>query len=494
MNCKYCQAEMPEDAPFCPYCGKDNREEAFEPALKVEAVEEILEQTGEAVVVVENEEPEQETVSELEEAMASPQLKKMKRIAVLSGCIAVLAILATVLFFGIRGSGDGTNDGWDVASWFAWMKPRQDSLLGNDSYSVSDRKAWNKRNDVVATMPGAQLTNGQLQIYYWMQVIDFVNNYSYYLSYFGMDYKQPLDEQKSMMEDGSTWQQYFLSSALEMWQSNQAFAQLAAEANFQLDEEYQAYLDGMEASLNESAKKNGFEDATAMLQEEMGPGCTVEDYLAYVKASALGSEYFGTLYDAIDPTAAQIEAFFTEKEAEFKQEEITKDSGKYYTIRHIQFKLTGGTKDAEGNTVYTEEEWKTCLDKAQKVMDTWTAGEKTEDSFAALVKENTEDTNTQENGGKLAGFAKGDLSKVYGESMDSWVTEESRKAGDCELVKTESGYHMVFFVESEDIWYTEARQGLISQLSSELVADTLEKYPVDIDYKKIVLGVVEFGS
>ncbi len=490
MKCKFCQAEMPDDAPFCPYCGKDNREE--NPQELLQEVEQALEQEGEAVVILEDSQQEQETVSDMQEALASPQLKRMKRIAVISGCVAVLAILGTVLFFGVRGSGNGTGDGWDVASWFAWLKPRQDTLLGNESYSVSDSKAWNKRNDVVATMNGAQLTNSQLQVYYWMQVIDFINEYGYYLGYIGFDYTKPLDEQQSFMEE-QTWQQYFLSNALEMWQSNQAFAELAKKNGFQLDEAERKQLDEAVANMTEAAKKNGFEDATAMLQSEMGAGCTIDDYIAYMEASALGSKYFEKLYQDIQPTDAQIEAYFTENEADFKEDGIAKDSGKYYTIRHIQFKLSGGTKDADGNVTYSEKEWNECLAKAQAVMDLWQAGKKDEDGFAALVKENTDDANTKENGGKYAGFTKGDTTKVFGEAFDNWCADENRKSGDCELVKTENGYHLMFFVESQDIWYAEAKNALVGQLGADLVEDALKQYPIEVDYKKIVLGVVELG-
>ncbi len=489
MECKFCQAEMPEDAAFCPYCGKNNREDLEE---TVAAVEEAVEENGEVTVLVEGEAAKEETEM-VEEVVASPQVKRMKRFAILSGCLAVLAILGTVLFFGIRGSGDGSGDGWNVASWFAWMKPRQDTLLGNDSYSVSDSKAEKKRLDVVASMPGAELTNGQLQIYYWMQVIEFINDYGYYLSYVGMDYTAPLDEQASM-EDGYSWQQYFLESALDMWQSNQSFAQMAKEAGYELDSEYREYLDGLATSLNEAALEAGFEDATAMLKKEMGAGCTLEDYLSYMETYYTGYMYFGELYDALDPSDADIEKYFAENESSFAENKITKDSGQYYTIRHIQINVEGEAKDDEGNTIYLEEDWNHCKSLAQKLLDSWLAGEMTEESFTALVKDNSDDSNSAENGGKYAGFTKGDLVSYFGEEYDNWVADPERKPGDCALVQSSLGYHLVYFVEAEDIWYAEAYTGLMDQLGGELVQKAIEEYPVDVDYKKIVLGEVNLAG
>ncbi len=489
MKCKFCQAEMPEDAPFCPYCGKNNEEEVQE---AVEAVEQTLEENGEAVITVETDAPETDEPSEVEEAAASPQVKKMRRFAILSGCLAVLAVLGTVLFFGIKGSFSDTGEGWDVASWFAWMKPRQDSLTGNDSYTVSDKKAVSKRQNVVATMPGAALTNGELQVYYWMQVIEFINQYGYYLSYVNMDYTQPLDEQTSL-EAGQTWQQYFLQSALEMWQSNKAFALMAQEAGYVLEGEYREHLDTLQANLDKSAQESGFADGEAMLNEEMGAGCSMEDYLAYMETYYTGYMYFGELYDALDPTDADIEKFFQDNQATFEEQKITKDSGKYYTIRHIQINVEGGITDDEGKTTYTDEDWMHCKSEAQKLLDAWLAGEKTEESFTALVADNSDDSNSKDSGGMYTGFTKGDLTSVYGEELDNWCADESRKPGDCELVQSTKGYHLVFFVESEDIWFVEAEAGLMDELAGGLVQDALEKYPMEVNYKKIVLGEVELG-
>ncbi len=483
MKCKFCQGEMPDDGVFCPYCGKSNQEESLR--QQVEAVEETLQTQGEAVVILEDPAPAQQEPSDVEEAMASPQLRKMKRMAVISGCLAVLAILGTVLFFAVKG-------GLDLSGMFNWLKPRENTLLGNASYSVSDKKAVSKRSDVIATMAGKELTNGQLQVYYWMQVREEMENNYYQLYMQGFDISKPLDEQQNTEAD-ATWQQYFLKSALETWQSNQVFAILAEENRFQMDEQIQEYLQELPASMEETAKEQGFESADAMLQQQLGAGCTLEDYISYTQVYWTGYLYFNSLYEQIDPKDEEINTFFTENEELLKQYSITKDSGKYYSIRHIQINVTGGTKDEEGKTVYSDAQWKTCQDTAQALLDQWLAGEKTEDSFAELAKANTQDDNTKDYGGSLAGFEKGDLKSTYGEEFDNWCTDAQRKPGDYALLKTEMGYHIVFFAESEDIWYAECRAAVIAQQAQKIVQDAVEKYPAQFDYTKMVLAVVELG-
>ncbi len=491
---------MPDDGVFCPYCGRNNQEEPVVESIEdvAAAVEKAMETDGEAVVVVPEEAQEQSAEGSVEseilkestpeeEAQSSAQIKKMKRTAIISGCIAALAVLATVLFFGI------TKGGWDVGSWFDWLKPRENNIYYKDSYSVSDRKAFKKREEVVAAMGDSQLTNGQLQIYYWMQVYDFIEQNGYYLSYMGFDLQKPLDEQQSY-DKKSTWQQYLLKSSLQMWQSNQAFAMLAEENGYQLDAEYQKKLDNLLTDMEEEAKKKGFESVNAMLQKEMGPGCTQEDYLAYMETYYKGYTYFGKLYKDINPTEAEVDAYFKEHQTDFLNKGIAKGSGNYYDVRHIMIAAEGGKKDDKDNVIYSEEEWAECLKKAEKVLEEWKSGKLTEEAFGALAEKHSDDKNTKNKGGLLLNLKKEDTKTLFGEAGETWCADENRKAGDYELVKGKNGYHIIYFVESEAIWYAHARSSLVSELGQKLVQETIDKYDITIDYKKIVLGVVPLGK
>ncbi len=493
MECKYCGLPMPEDAMFCPYCGKNNQESSSEVAAQMEA---LLEEDGEGVIFVSAEEEEMETLTEemenpeeespVEQAEASPETRKMKRLAMISGCAAALVLLGTLLFCLVRGEAIDI----DFKQMF-WI--REDTLLGNETYSVSDKKAYAKRDDVVATLGDAQLTNGQLQVYYWTEVYNFLNDYSAYLSYFGLDYKKPLDEQQNM-EGTGTWQQYFLQTALESWQRDQSFVQEAKKAGFQMTEEYQKLLDGLSANMETTAKQEGYKSADDYIQASMGPGCTAQDYVDFLESYYTCSLYFGELYNNIKPTPEDVEAYFENNKDAFTSEGITKESGKYYTIRHIYVKVTGGTKDEDGNTVYSEAEWQVCQDKAQALYDSWLSGEKMdEDGFADIAQKHSEDTSTKENGGLIQNFVKEKMKTTYGQDMEDWCVSEDRMEADHALIKGNGGYHIVFYVENQDIWYKEAKDDYISSESAKIVDEAFDKYTLEADYKKIVLGVVDLG-
>ena len=56
------------------------------------------------------------------------------------------------------------------------------------------------------------------------------------------------------------------------------------------------------------------------------------------------------------------------------------------------------------------------------------------------------------------------------------------------MVKTPYGYHIMFFVDGEDIWLAESRTALLTERTNEMVEEAMEKWPAEINYKKIVLG------
>ena len=473
MICKYCQGELPDDAKFCLHCGEKLEEEVQN--------EDTLPE--EDVVVAQDMEPEgEDTVSAQEAVAGSQNLKKMKRIAAISGCIAGLAVLGTVLIVGIMGN-------WKI---FDFLKPRENNVFYKETYSVSDSKAQKQANVVVGTMGDVQMTNVEMQLYYWMQVYDFLDYYGYYISYIGLDYTAPLDEQEA--DEGVTWQHYFMEAATQNWQTYTAL-DLEAKANgFVLPEDYKQMLDTLEEEMLKSATESGFTTIDEMLASEMGAGVTYAHYYEYLRRYYNGYGYFQQEYDKIAPSDADIEEYFAANEETFAGKSITKESGKYIDVRHILKKIDSyGTKSStvakdDPNFGYTQEAWDACLADAQAILDAWLAGEKTEESFGKLAGEKTEDTGSKTTGGLYTGVKKGDMVEAF----DAWCFDEARVVGDYGIVKTEYGYHIMYFSGSEDIWYAEARNAYISDESSKFVQKVLTAHPIEMDYKKIVLAVVDF--
>ncbi len=154
------------------------------------------------------------------------------------------------------------------------------------------------------------------------------------------------------------------------------------------------------------------------------------------------------------------------------------------TMRHILFAVEDKTddkgnalKDDKGNTLTNDAEMKA---EAEKILKQWKDGAATEDSFAALVKDNTDDTGSVENGGLYEDFNK----TTMVEEITDWIWAEGRKAGDCEIVKTTYGYHIVYFVEyGDEKWNADVVNTLKSEDYSDYLDSLREKYPVSFNDK-----------
>jgi hypothetical protein len=127
-------------------------------------------------------------------------------------------------------------------------------------------------------------------------------------------------------------------------------------------------------------------------------------------------------------------------------------------------------------------------DKAEELLEEWKKGDATEDTFGEMAKQHTEDSNAL-SGGLYAGVLKGQMV----ESFDNWCFDVVRKEGDYGIVRTKYGYHIMYFVDSEETWITQTRAKMMSQEAQKIVTAALDACPMEVTYKKIVLGEVSLA-
>ena len=156
-----------------------------------------------------------------------------------------------------------------------------------------------------------------------------------------------------------------------------------------------------------------------------------------------------------------VESSYTSTDAEGK--EITNISGYYVVyftsasdnrfplinVRHILVGFEGGTTDENGQTVYSDDEKAAAKAKAEEIYAQWMGAEATEESFAALATEKTDDTGSAENGGLYENVYPGQMVSAF----NDWCYDASRKEGDTGIVETEYGYHIMYFVGNADTTY-----------------------------------------
>ena len=394
------------------------------------------------------------------------------------------------------------------------------------TYTVSDEEIVAARDTVVAELGDGKdhLTNGQLQIYYWLEVAahrasDCPDQ---------PDYSQSLDTQPCPLDSSvNSWQQYFLGKALAAWQARTALVQMSEEEgvpsydpeykpdeakraeymtgmpatkvlyqwsdSYQPNRLHQDYLDGVPEMLNTLAADNGFGDNDAQAKAIAGAGAEGRELISYTHTMNHAYMYFTEMGYYFEPTAEEIAAFADANPA------ADPVSGKTVDLRHILLIPQAASVAEDGTVTASEDDWARCETEARNLRDKWlkrvnntkyaqfAEGRVPEARFAEFAKDYSQDTGSNINGGLYVDIAPGALLP----ELDAWCFDEARQAGDYEIIRTAAGYHIVFLSAIHENRLTDAEARLNQSLYNDLVATAMEKYPAAVDYAAIKLGQAE---
>ena len=498
MKCKNCDAELEEGVSLCPGCGFDNT-----PEQEIPGTEETAEPMEAAAEVQEPEQtvaPEAAEETEAAEAPKQEQQQTEMKPGLSAGKIALLVVLsiaavAVVVALIVGGMKSKPTDETDptVATTLPveTTEPtipadgNPDDVTCKGSYSVSDDEVIAARDQVVATLGDATLTNEELQVYYWMQFYDVLQMYGNYISAMGLDPMQDLDTQLSM--DGTlTWQQFLLDGALENWRNYQAMALKAEEENVPMQEDFAKFLEEMPEKLLASAQQAGIDSVEEMIQGDMGKGATEQGYQKHMDTYYRGYTYYQHCMNALELTEEQISAYFDEHAEEYAQKGLTKET-KLVDVRHILIEPEGGTTDETGRKTFTEEELAASRIPAQEILDRYLAGEQTAEAFGKLAGEYSADPGSAANGGLYQNVYQGQMVPGF----DAWCFDEARQIGDTGLVESPFGTHIMYFEGSRHPWSDAAKQDLMVTEGDQLLKSVVAEYPFSVDYSAIKLGVVD---
>lgn len=141
-------------------------------------------------------------------------------------------------------------------------------------------------------------------------------------------------------------------------------------------------------------------------------------------------------------------------------------------VRHILVKFEGGTTDSTtGTTTYSDEEKNAAKEKAEEILDEWMSGDATEDSFAALANEKSDDGD-----GTTGGLYENVYPGQMVSSFNDWCFDASRQSGNTGIIESEYGYHVMYFVGKSSTTYRDY------QIESELRStDTQEWYDATVE-------------
>ena len=354
------------------------------------------------------------------------------------------------------------------------------------SYTVeADALTEDVLNREIAVCGDDHLTNRELPYYYWQQYYTLMNNYGSYASYF-IDASTPFDQQMCMFDDTLTWQQYFLQAAILNYENVSAVWQAARINGFQLSQEDQDYLDGLGNQITLAAANYGFGSADEYLQTAYGPSATLTDYRDFVERQVTASAYLQACVDEKVYTEDDISKYFDDNAESYASSGIEKSDVKMVNVRHILIQPEGTNDDG----TYTDEAWAEAEKKANELLTEWKNGEHTEDSFAYMAAENSTDSGSATNGGLYEDIYPGQMVDAF----DAWCFDASRKPGDTGIVKTEYGYHIMYFVSTGEhaYWYACAENDYLNELSVSVLQEISAEFTVeDTEQNAAIVDVMQ---
>ena len=148
-------------------------------------------------------------------------------------------------------------------------------------------------------------------------------------------------------------------------------------------------------------------------------------------------------------------------------------------VRHILISPITDEKSSTKPVDATDEQWSEAYKKANDILNEYNKGAKTAESFGELAKKNSSDGSA----------SKGGLyENVYPNQMvdtfNAWCFDAARKTGDVGIVKTEFGYHIMYFVGTTGttVWENTAQKELANLDTKSKSEEIDEKYTAKVNW------------
>lgn len=123
------------------------------------------------------------------------------------------------------------------------------------------------------------------------------------------------------------------------------------------------------------------------------------------------------------------------------------------------------------------------LAKAEEILAEWKAGAADAESFAALATTYSEDSGSVRTGGLYENIAEGEMVTEF----NDWIFDTARKTGDTDIVKTDYGYHIMYFeTEGMAAWENQVKTTLKQEAYSKDYEALKATYPITIQEEQLL--------
>lgn len=185
----------------------------------------------------------------------------------------------------------------------------------------------------------------------------------------------------------------------------------------------------------------------------------------------------------IDESAGYIYIVLKTSKASVEEDET-------YTVRHILVAPESGSNSSSSTsekTEYTDEQWAAAKKKADSILAKFNKTDKSEYEFAKLAEQYSTDSASTSSGSNdsFGGLYESVTLGQMVPDFEKWSIDDSRKYGDTGIVKSDYGYHIMFFIND----CPEYQSKINAQIKSDRLSNMIDKAEIKVHENAIKKAV-----
>lgn len=196
-----------------------------------------------------------------------------------------------------------------------------------------------------------------------------------------------------------------------------------------------------------------------------------------------------------DDTKVGSKKYYIDENAKYiyivlKTSKASVEEDETYTVRHILVAPESGSNSSSSTsekTEYTDEQWAAAKKKADSILAKFNKTNKSEYEFAKLAEQYSTDSASTSSGSNdsFGGLYESVTLGQMVPDFEKWSIDDSRKYGDTGIVKSDYGYHIMFFIND----CPEYQSKIIAQIKSDRLSNMIDKAEIKVHENAIKKAV-----
>lgn len=196
-----------------------------------------------------------------------------------------------------------------------------------------------------------------------------------------------------------------------------------------------------------------------------------------------------------DDTKVGSKKYYIDEDAKYiyivlKTSKASVEENETYTVRHILVAPESGSNSSSSTsekTEYTDEQWAAAKKKADSILAKFNKTDKSEYEFAKLAEQYSTDSASTSSGSNdsFGGLYESVTLGQMVPDFEKWSIDDSRKYGDTGIVKSDYGYHIMFFIND----CSEYQSKIIAQIKSDRLSNMIDKAEIKVHENAIKKAV-----